>query len=192
MGDSGLSEAARQHASSLSQTAVEHAKEITSTAGEYVESARQAVVDQSNQIADRTRGAIEGIIQDQPLLVALAGLAAGAAVAATFPSSQVERATLGEAGRRLTDVASSASERLAETASVAGQRLKTAVVTDTLAHVTRDVAESFGKSGDSDSQSGRTPATSGSAGPPLEPHGSMSQGSQSAISSTTDFTSKTN
>jgi hypothetical protein len=190
---SDYSDTTRQSGPSFGQMAVEHAKELTSSTGEYVESAAHVVVDQSSQIAERTRGAIERIIHDQPMAVALAGLAAGAAVAAAFPPSQVERATLGEAGRRLTGSATGVGERLTEAASAAGQRLKTAVVTDTLADVARDVAGSFEKSGASEahphSRTGKVPTTSSSeAGSPLVPDSPTSQGS----SSPKDFASKTN
>jgi hypothetical protein len=192
---SDYSDTTRQSGPSFGQMAAEHAKEFTASTGEYVESAGQVVVDQSSQIAERTRGAIERIIQDQPMAVALAGLAAGAAVAATFPPSRVERATLGEAGRRLTDSATGLGERLTEAASAAGDRLKTAVVTDTMADVARDVAGSFGKSGGSEAHADphsrtRTGATtSGSgAGSPLGPQSPTPQGR----SSPKDFASRTN
>jgi hypothetical protein len=183
---SDYSDTTRQSGPGFGQMAVEHAKEFTSSTGEYVEGAGQVVLDQSSQIVERTRGAIERIIQDQPMAVALAGLAAGAAVAATFPPSQVERATLGEAGKRLTDSATGLGERLTEAASAAGERLKTAVVTDTLANVARDVAGNFGTISGSEAHAdphsrSRTEATISSSGAasPLVPHSPTSQGSSS-------------
>jgi hypothetical protein len=159
---------AREYASTAGQTVADRTRDLTSKTGEYVQSARDSIVRESEQLANRTKDRIKRIIREQPLAVAIAGLAAGAAVAATFPPSSAERATLGEAGRRLTDVAGTAGERLSEAASEAGKRLRTAVEEkglgkDSLTEVARDVAGKFGKSL-TGSEPGNTPGPSFGSG----------------------------
>jgi hypothetical protein len=91
--------------------------------------------------------ATEGL-RDQPLLVAALGLAAGAAVAAIFPATELERRTLGEAREVLADAASKAGENLLGAAGQAGERLKTAAAErglnpEGLKDLARDVTETF-------------------------------------------------
>jgi hypothetical protein len=66
------------------------------------------------------------VLRDQPLAVAMAGLAAGAAVAAVFPSTGIEDRTFGGAREALTEAAGKAGERVVEAAGKAGERLKSA------------------------------------------------------------------
>ena len=148
-----LSEATDRVGKTLSETTDRY----TSAAGEYVEDARKTIVDQSGRIAEQAQSTIERIVREQPLAIAIAGLAAGAAVAAAFPASRFERETLGVAGERLSDAASSAGERLTEAASAAGERLMTAAEEkglnqEGLKEVARDVAGTFEKSFSSDQQ----------------------------------------
>jgi hypothetical protein len=96
------------------------------------------------------------------LAIAIAGLAAGAAVAAAFPATRFERETLGPAGERLSDAVSSAGERLTEAASAAGDRLMSAadekgLNQEGLKEVARDVAGTFEKSLSGDQQ-GKNPS----------------------------------
>jgi hypothetical protein len=97
------------------------------------------------------------------LAVAIAGAAAGAALAAAFPSTRMERETLGPAGKRLSEAATNAGEKLSKAASAAGERLMSAadergVNAEGLKEVARDVAGSFEKSfsgsGPNDGRSG--------------------------------------
>ncbi len=95
------------------------------------------------------------ILQEQPLLVAVAGLAAGAAIASAFPASAMERQTLGPIGDQLSDAASRVGEQLQEATSKAGEKLKSAVEerglnADGLKEVVSDAAGAF-----SDSMSGK-------------------------------------
>jgi len=82
------------------------------------------------------------------LTVALVGAAAGAAVAAAFPASDLENRTLGPTGERLRDAAGRAGEQLKDAATKAGQRLAAAadergLNTEGLKEVARDVGETF-------------------------------------------------
>jgi ElaB/YqjD/DUF883 family membrane-anchored ribosome-binding protein len=142
-----LSEKADRVGKTLSETTDRY----VSAAGEYVGGARQTIVDQSERIAGQAQSMIERIVREQPLAVAIAGLAAGAAVAAAFPATRFERETLGPAGKRLSEAASDAGERLGEAASAAGERLMAAAEEkglnkEGLKEVAGDVAGTFEKS----------------------------------------------
>ena len=67
------------------------------------------------------------VLQDQPLVVALAGMAAGAAVAAAFPTTDFEKETLGPLGEQVSDAASRVGEQLKEATVKAGEKLKNVV-----------------------------------------------------------------
>jgi ElaB/YqjD/DUF883 family membrane-anchored ribosome-binding protein len=140
-----------EKADRVGQTLSETADRYVSAAGEYAEDARQTIMDQSSRIAGQAQSTIERIVREQPLAVAIAGLAAGAAVAAAFPATRFERETLGPAGKRLSEAASDAGERLTEAASAAGERLMTTAEDkglnkEGLKEVARDVAGTFEKS----------------------------------------------
>jgi hypothetical protein len=140
-----------EKADRIGKTLSEATDRYVSSAGEYADEARQTIADQSSRMAEQAQSTIERIVREQPLAVAIAGLAAGAAVAAAFPSTRFERETLGPAAERLSDAASSAGERLTEAASAAGERLMTAAEEkglhkEGLKEVARDVAGTFEKS----------------------------------------------
>ena len=54
--------------------------------------------------AAETAGDARELVSDNPVLAILAGLAAGAAMAMLFPSSDSERRSIGELGKRLTGI----------------------------------------------------------------------------------------
>jgi hypothetical protein len=140
-----------EKADRVGQTLSETADRYVSAAGEYAEDARQTIMDQSSRIAGQAQSMIERIVREQPLAVAIAGLAAGAAVAATFPATRFERETLGPARKRLSEAASDAGERLGEAASAAGERLMAAAEEkglnkEGLKEVAGDAADTFKKS----------------------------------------------
>src|SRR5712675_2926137 len=112
---SQIADTARDYASEVGQTVSqvgqavgEKADQYATAAGEYADQARRTVVDQSGRLAGQAQSTIERIVRDQPLAVAVAGLAAGAAVAAAFPVTRVEQETLGTAGQKLAEAAGSA------------------------------------------------------------------------------------
>lgn len=182
-GMSRAADTAREYASNVGKTVGETARSYASAAGEYADHASQTIRDQSGRIAEQTQSMIERIVREQPLAVAIAGAAAGAALAAAFPSTRMERETLGPAGKRLSEAATNAGEKLSKAASAAGERLMSAadergVNAEGLKEVARDVAGSFeksfsgsgpndGRSGDKQdtapSGSGATPYSAGSA-----------------------------
>jgi hypothetical protein len=66
------------------------------------------------------------LLDDQPLLIAIGGFAAGALMAAAFPTSDLEKQTFGPIGEQFSEEASRFGGQLKETASKAAGTLKTA------------------------------------------------------------------
>jgi hypothetical protein len=176
---SQIADTARDYASEVGQTVSqvgqavgEKADQYATAAGEYADQARRTVVDQSGRLAEQAQSTIERIVRDQPLVVAVAGLAAGAAVAAAFPVTRVEQETLGTAGPKLAEAAGSAGEKLSGAASAASERLMTAaeergLSAGGLKEVARDVASAFEGSlsgDDKDKGADRGPAKQDSLG----------------------------
>jgi len=161
-GMSRAADAAREYASDVGKTLSDTAENVgktlsettdryVSAAGDYADEARRAIVDQSGRMVEQAQSTVERIVREQPLAVAIAGLAAGAAVAAVFPATRFEREILGPAGERLSEAVSDAGERLSDAASAAGERLMTVAEEkglnkEGLKEVARDVAGSVEKS----------------------------------------------
>jgi hypothetical protein len=202
------SSAAGEYADQARRTVSETARSYASAAGEFADHASQTIRDQSGRIAEQTQSTIERIVREQPLAVAIAGAAAGAALAAAFPSTRMEREALGPAGKRLSEAANNAGERLSKAASAAGERLMSAadergVNAEGLKEVARDVAGSFeksfsgsgpndgrsgGKQDTSPSGSGATPYSAGSAR--AQPAGTPGQSSNSTFGAGSRFDPK--
>ena len=94
-----------------------HAADIKDRAGSYVADVKDRVSDTASAYADtvsgfaseagrsisettermtrRAQSTMDWVLRDQPLAVALVGLAAGAAVAAALPSTEIENRTFG-------------------------------------------------------------------------------------------------
>jgi hypothetical protein len=128
------------------------------------------VADGSARFAQQTHATLQSGMQrtlrEQPLAVVVAGLAAGAAVAAMFPSTEVEGRAFGRASEKLQDLAGEAGDRAMEAAGKAGERLKSAaqergLTSEGLKEVAGDVANTF-----KDTMSGSTEQRSGSSGGP--------------------------
>ena len=84
----------------------------------------RSIGEQSKQLVQNTNAAVgdtfQRVVETQPFAVALAGLAAGAAVAAVLPFSELEQHALAPTGEHLTnqvkDAATKAGEKLTELA----------------------------------------------------------------------------
>jgi hypothetical protein len=120
-------EEAREHASSLGKTMNETARDYAAAASEHARAAGEKLVEQSRQLADKAQSRVLSLTRERPLAVALAGLAAGAALAAAFPSTRPERRVLGPARQRLYEAAEIAGEKISV---AAGERLKGGVKED--------------------------------------------------------------
>ena len=118
----------------------------------YADDVARTAAEQTGRFAQQAKSGIgdtiSRVVQEQPLTVALVGAAAGAAVAAAFPATDLENRTLGPTGERLRDAAGRAGEQLKDAATKAGHRLAAAadergLNTEGLKEVARDVGETF-------------------------------------------------
>ena len=144
-------DAASSYASAVSDTArqtMDAAKSYASSAAEYADQAKRVVGEQSDRVVRQTRSMAQGVLQNQPLAIVAAGLAAGAALAAAFPPTELEKETLGPVGDQMSKVAERFGDQLKQATSKAGEKLKTAAEerglhTEGLKDVAGEVVDTF-------------------------------------------------
>ena len=144
-------DAASSYASAASGTArqtMDAAKSYASSAAEYADQAKRVVGEQSDRVVRQTRSMAQGVLQNQPLAIVAAGLAAGAALAAAFPQTELEKETLGPVGDQMSKVAERFGGQLKQATSKAGEKLKTAAEerglhTEGLKEVAGEVVDTF-------------------------------------------------
>ena len=147
-GEKGWSESVAQAARSAGDYASDVTERVTETASSYASSASEYVDDAARAARSTFQSTAKHVLEEQPLAVVLVGLAAGAAVAATFPATQLEKRALGPTGERLKDAAGRAGEQLKEASAKAGERLMSAaeergLTSEGLKEVARDVGDAF-------------------------------------------------
>jgi hypothetical protein len=91
---------------------------------------------------------VSRVLQEQPLALAVAGLAAGAAVASVLPASNFEKETIGPIGEEVAAAASRVGDQLKQASAKAGETLKKAaeergLTKDGLKEVVSEAAEAF-------------------------------------------------
>jgi hypothetical protein len=182
---SQAADSARDYATDVSKGVSDKAATYASAVGEYADDAWRQSERFVGQARNTVQDTINRVVQEQPLAVAVVGLAAGAAVAAAFPATAVERRTLGPAGERLTDAAASAGQQLGQAASKAGERLMDAadqrgLNTEGLKEVASDVAGAFGSAF---TEKGRSDQSAASSGSPAQssPGGTSQQGAPRTV-----------
>ena len=145
------------------------ADQVMSSASEYAENAKRTAAEGSNRLLRQAQSTYQGtkerVLRDSPLVVALAGAAAGAALAAAFPPSDLEKQTIGPIGAQLTEAASNMREQVKEAAGKAGETLKHAtdqhgLNPDGLKEVATDVADAFRTTFMGESDRGRSSESS--------------------------------
>jgi hypothetical protein len=120
-------DAATSYASSATGYVSDTARSLASQTGHLAERAHETIHENVSDLQHR----VSAIVQQQPMTVALAGLAAGALVAAAFRPTSIERRALGDTfeqaagyvartGEQLMEATSKASERLMESANDRG------------------------------------------------------------------------
>jgi len=161
---------AREYVSDVTDRTVETAGSYASSMSDYASQARRGVVDRSGQVAESVQETVQRLVRDQPLTVALAGLAAGAAVAAAFPVTDVEDRMFSGTRQKLADAAGRAGEQLKSAGAKAGERLVEVVEErglsrEGLTEATRDVAGAFqgALSGESEKKDAATGTPNGKA-----------------------------
>jgi hypothetical protein len=160
---------AREYASSVGKAVSQTAGNYAAAVSEYADGTREKVVEQSRRLAEQAQSKVQSLVQEQPLAVALAGLAAGAAIATAFPATTWERRAFGPAGQRLSEAAETAREKISEATSAAGERLMGAakergLSAEGLKEVAREVASSIAGEQKKASETSRA-ESSGISGP---------------------------
>jgi hypothetical protein len=179
------SDYASQMKDRISDTASSYADSVADFAGD----ARGKIAERSAQLKRQTqatlRSSMQHVLREQPLAVAVAGLAAGAAVAALFPSTDIEDRAFGGAHEKLKDAAEKAGERVMDAAGKAGERLKSAaeergLTSKGLKEVAGGVADTFkdAMSGKHEDRSGASPGSSAVASGSSQGGSSQNLGSQ--------------
>jgi hypothetical protein len=143
--------AASSYASSVSDTAhqtMDAAKSYASSAAEYADQARRAAGEQSDRVVRAARNRAQAVLQNQPLAIVAAGLAAGAALAAALPPTELERETLGPVGDQMSKAADRVGDQLRQATVKAGEKLKSAAEErglhpEGLKEVAGEVADTF-------------------------------------------------
>ena len=144
-------DAASSYASTASDTArqtMDAAKSYASSAAEYAGEAKRVVEDQSDRVIRQTRSMAQGVLKNQPLAIVAAGLAAGVALAAAFPPTELEKGTLGPVGDQMSKAAERFGDQLKQATAKAGDKLKTAAEerglhTEGLKDVAGEVVDTF-------------------------------------------------
>jgi hypothetical protein len=153
LGNRSYSGAVQEAGTGYAEQAKETVKSYAASASEYAGEARRTVGAQSERIVRSAQStwqsSVDRILQDQPLLIAVAGLAAGAAVAAALPATDMERQTLGPIGNQVSEAAGRMGEQLQQATAKAGEKLKSAadergLNADGLKEVATEVASAFG------------------------------------------------
>jgi ElaB/YqjD/DUF883 family membrane-anchored ribosome-binding protein len=141
-------------ASGYAATVADYAHDGRRRAGEYGGAVRENLSTASDHVARTAQSAAHtaaDTLREQPLLIAALGLAAGAMVAALFPTTEVERRTLGPAGEALVGAAGAAGRDLMERAARTSEEVKQAAAErglspDGLKDLAQEAAETFARS----------------------------------------------
>ena len=180
-----VTRAAGEYASAASDTARAYASNVAG----YADDARRVVgsnasrlAGQAANLADQTQSAVRSgagnVMREQPLAVALLGVAAGAALAAFFPSTKVEERTLRPARDAVVDAAREMGENVLQAASEAGEQLKQRAVErgltpEGMKTMAKEAADTFTSrvSGTSQAQGGQSSAASSPTGSSVRKNG---------------------
>lgn len=143
---------AGEYVSDVAEKVGDLAGSYVSTVSDYAGDAMSAVSTHSRDFAQQAQSGFENateyVLERQPLAIGIIGLAAGAAAAAAFPATDVERRALGPAGERLSEAAGEVTQRLKEAGTKAGERLmgvaeERGLTREGLKEAARDVGDTF-------------------------------------------------
>jgi|HubBroStandDraft_4_1064222.scaffolds.fasta_scaffold65310_3 hypothetical protein len=143
---SRTTEKASEIASDMQDRIADAGSSVTEQAGKMA----RTLSTQTSQIAGQAQSMLSSgfgqLLREQPLALVAAGLAAGAAVAALLPPTDLEERTLGGARDAISGMAGKAGENLIAAATDAGQRLTQGVAeraTEGFKELAQDVAGQF-------------------------------------------------
>jgi ElaB/YqjD/DUF883 family membrane-anchored ribosome-binding protein len=139
-------------------TVADYAQDARRRMGEYSGAVRENLSSATDQVARTAQSAAHSAadtLREQPLLIAALGLAAGAAVAALFPATDIERRTLGPAGEALVGAAEAAGRDFMERAARTGEEVRRAAE-EGFKDMADQAAESFSRGGSPGSNTPRS------------------------------------
>jgi hypothetical protein len=151
-GASCAAEGATQYASDIKDRVADATSSYASSVAEYAGSVGRTISTQTSRLADETQSTVETgiayVLREQPWAVVVLGVAAGAALAALVPSTEVEGRTLGPARQAIADAAGRVGGNLIGAAGEAGERLKQGVAergfsSEGLKGLVHEVADTF-------------------------------------------------
>jgi hypothetical protein len=149
---SRAADSAAQYASDIKDRVSDAASSYTEAAADFAQDARRNVSEETSRLTRQAQSTLESgmnrVLREQPLALVMAGLAAGVAVAAVFPTTEIEERTLGPAGESVRQAAGKAAERVKDAAGKAGERLKSAaeergLTTEGLKEIAGEVSDTF-------------------------------------------------
>ena len=113
-GLSRAADSATEYASDIKDRVSDAASSYTAAVADFAQDASRNVSEHTSRLTRQAQSTLETgmnrVLREQPLAVVMAGLAAGAAVAAVFPRTEIEDRTLGAAGESLRQAAGKAAE----------------------------------------------------------------------------------
>jgi gas vesicle protein len=161
-GLSRASETAKDYAAEVSDRVSDTASSYASAASRYAQEGGRAMSEQASRLTSQAQSTARQL-SEQPLVVAAFGLAAGAALAALLPSTEIEERALGPAREAIADAAGKTGENLKQAAGEVGERLKQSAAerglsSEGVKDMAREAAQAFtstvsGQSGNTSSPS---------------------------------------
>jgi hypothetical protein len=125
---SKAAESARSTVADVTDRTMKSASDMAAQASDTVAQATRKVGEQSERVIRQAQSTVQDtvnrVLKEQPLLVAVAGLAAGAAVASVFPATELEKQALNPIGEQMTEAATRVGEQLKDATAAAGDTLK--------------------------------------------------------------------
>ena len=121
-------DAAVSYGSDIAAKAADTATNFGSDLKKYAESGTDEISKHAQRAASTAtsslKSAVDNIVRDQPLLIALAGIAAGAGVAAVFPTSNLEKKALDPVSKQVGDAVQYARNEAKEALGRASDKLQ--------------------------------------------------------------------
>ena len=116
--------AASDYAGEMGRTVSQRASAATDYAGELGRNISHQASELTGQASATVQSGFGYVMREQPLAIAVFGVAVGAALAALFPPTEIEAKTLGPAGEAIANRAAKVGEFLMGAAGEAGEQLK--------------------------------------------------------------------
>jgi ElaB/YqjD/DUF883 family membrane-anchored ribosome-binding protein len=152
-----------ERASAYASSAADYAQGARRRMSEYTGAVREnlsSATDQVSRTAQSAARSATDTVREQPLVIAALGLAAGAVVAALFPTTEVERRTLGPAGDALVGAAGAAGRDFMDRAARTTEEVRRAAQ-DSFSDLANTATESFTRD---DSPGAASPSRSNTGG----------------------------